>query len=289
MPRADTVSSAPAAPAITGVPAAFDHPDDRAQFRIAAHQPGVELYRAHIIRHAFEPHTHQAFGLGAIESGVERFRYRGADHLAPSGSLVLMNPDELHTGRAETEGGWRYRMAYIDPDVAARVTGEAGWWFSAAVGRDADAARRVTALLDALWTAAEPLAFDSALHALLAEFRRHAQVPRPARTEGAPRFAPVIDYLRAHLSRRLTLDELAAVAGLSPFHFLRSFQAHHHATPQQMLMALRLFEAKRLLAAGQAPAQVALAAGLTDQAHLTRAFSRRYGVTPARYQKQVRA
>ena len=55
-----------------------------------------------------------------------------------------------------------------------------------------------------------------------------------------------------------------------------------------MLMALRLFEARRL-AAGEPPAQVALAAGLTDQAHLTRAFARRYGVTPARYQKQMRA
>lgn len=79
------------------------------------------------------------------------------------------------------------------------------------------------------------------------------------------------------------------MAGLSPFHFLRSFQAQYHATPQQTLMALRLFEAKRLLAAGETPAQTALAAGLTDQAHLTRAFTRRYGVTPARYQKQVRA
>ncbi|MGS1108037.1 AraC family ligand binding domain-containing protein [Achromobacter anxifer] len=272
-----------------GVPQAFEHPGDRAEFRQAAHLPGVELYRAHIIRYAFEPHTHEAYGLGAIEAGVERFRYRGAEHLAPSGSVVLMNPDELHTGRAETEGGWRYRMVYLDPDVVARVTGESGWWFDTAVGHDAAGAQRVTALLDTLWQAREPLAFDSALYALLGEFRRHARVPRAARDEGAPRFAPVIDYLRANLARRLTLDELAAVAGLSPFHFLRSFQAQYHATPQQMLMALRLFEAKRRLAAGEPPAQVALASGLTDQAHLTRAFSRRYGVTPSRYQKQVRA
>lgn len=289
MHPADHVPSDLAAPVMPGVPQAFEHPGDRAEFRQAAHLPGVELYRAHIIRYAFEPHTHEAYGLGAIESGVERFRYRGAEHLAPSGSVVLMNPDELHTGRAETEGGWRYRMVYLDPDVVARVTGESGWWFDTAVGHDAAGAQRVTALLDTLWQAREPLAFDSALYALLAEFRRHARVPRAARDEGAPRFAPVIDYLRANLAHRLTLDELAAVAGLSPFHFLRSFQAQYHATPQQMLMALRLFEAKRRLAAGESPAQVALASGLTDQAHLTRAFSRRYGVTPARYQKQVRA
>ncbi|MGE8634065.1 MAG: AraC family ligand binding domain-containing protein, partial [Achromobacter piechaudii] len=112
MASSHAASSTPDTPALTGVPEAFDHPNDRAQFRRAAHQPGVELYRAHIVRHAFEPHTHEAYGLGAIESGVERFRYRGADHLAPSGSVVLMNPDELHTGRAETEGGWRYRMVY---------------------------------------------------------------------------------------------------------------------------------------------------------------------------------
>ncbi len=292
LPSAGGVPVAPDArpePLIAGVPQAFDHPNDRAEFRRPAHRPGIELYRAHIIRHAFEPHTHEAFGLGAIETGVERFRYRGAEHLAPPGSVVRMNPDELHTGRAETEGGWRYRMAYIDPAVVAQVAGEADWWFDCAVSHDAASAQRVTALLDALWQAREPLAFDSALLALLAEFRRHARGPRPPRPAGAPRWGRVIASLRANLARRLTLEELAEVAGLSPFHFLRSFQAQYHATPQQTLMALRLFEAKRLLAAGETPAQTALAAGLTDQAHLTRAFTRRYGVTPARYQKQVRA
>ncbi|WP_353093450.1 AraC family transcriptional regulator [Methylibium sp.] len=271
-----------------GVPPHFDHPLDAVEFRRPAHREGIELYRAHIVRHAFEPHTHEAFGLGAIESGVERFRYRGSDHLAPPDSLVLMNPDELHTGRAETDGGWRYRMVYLDAEVVERVSGERGWHFGEAVGHDAPRARRVGALLEQLWQADEPLAFDSLLHTLLAEFRTHARVARERPAEGVLRFAPVVDYLRAYLDRRLTLDELAAVAGLSPFHFLRRFKAQYHVTPQQMLMALRLFEAKRLLAAGDPAAQVAAATGLVDQAHLTRAFARRYGVTPTRYQRQVR-
>ncbi|MFC4764247.1 AraC family transcriptional regulator [Dyella koreensis] len=270
-----------------GVPHHFDHPQDAAEFRHPAHRPGVELYRAHIIRHAFHPHTHDGFGLGAIESGVERFRYRGADHLAPPDSVVMMNPDELHTGRAETEGGWHYRMVYIEQAAVEAITGEPGWSFGDAVREDLPSARRVTHLLAALWQTSEPLAFDSLLLKLLNEFRHHARIPRAAQAEPAVRFAPVIDYLRAHLAQRLTLEELAAVASLSPFHFLRQFQAQHHATPQQMLMAFRLSEAKRLLTCGEAPAQVAAATGLTDQAHLTRAFARRYGVTPARYQRQV--
>lgn len=271
-----------------GVPFPLASRRDAAEFRLAAHRPGVELYRAHIVRHAFEPHTHDGFGLGAIESGAERFRYRGAEHLAPPDSVVMMNPDELHTGRAETEDGWLYRMVYIEPDAVAEVTGEHGWWFSDVVREDLPSARRVTVLLDALWHASEPLAFDSLLLELLALFRRHARVPRKADDGRATRFAPVVDYLHAHLARRLTLEELAAVAGLSPFHFLRQFQAQHHATPQQMLMAFRLAEAKRQLSRGERPAQVAAAVGLADQAHLTRSFAQRYGVTPARYQRELR-
>ena len=119
-----------------GVPHHFDSPADSAEFRLPSHRPGIELYRAHIVRHAFEPHMHDGFGLGAIESGVERFRYRGADHLAPPDSLVMMNPDELHTGRAETEGGWHYRMVYIEPSAVDEITGEPGWWFDDAVRTD---------------------------------------------------------------------------------------------------------------------------------------------------------
>jgi AraC-like DNA-binding protein len=272
---------------MNGVPLDFDHVTDRAAFRRPAHRAGIELYQAHIVRHAFEPHTHDAYGLGAIESGVERFRYRGSDHLAPPDTLVLMNPDELHTGRAETEQGWRYRMVYLDADVLSALSGDDGWWFADAVGHDAARARRVGRLLQALWTNNEALAFDSHLSLLIDALRPFARVGRAARPQSAQRFSGVIDFMHDRLSDVLTLEMLAGVAGLSPFHFLREFKRAHDATPQQMLMALRLFDAKQRLAAGEAPASVAAASGLTDQAHLTRAFVRRYGVTPGRYQQQL--
>lgn len=278
----------PAAP-MPGVPQAFEAREDAAEFCRPAHRPGVELYRAAIVRHAFEPHAHDGFGVGAIEAGAERFRYRGSELLAPADSLVLMNPGELHTGRAETEAGWRYRMAYVDEALVQALTGER-WRFADAVAADAPRARRVGRLLAALWQAAdEPLAFDGLLAELLDVLRPHARADRAAAREAAPRFAAVLDCMQARLAERLTLEELAAVAGLSPFHFLRRFREAQGATPQQVLMALRLRAAQRQLAAGVAPAEVAAATGLADQAHLTRAFAARYGVTPARYQRQIRA
>ncbi|MDH0863742.1 AraC family transcriptional regulator [Mitsuaria sp. GD03876] len=269
------------------MPTAFEHPQDQAAYRRPAHRAGVELYHAHILRHSFEPHTHEAYGLGAITEGVGRFRWRGGEHLAPRATLMLMNPEDIHTGEAATADAWGYRMVYLDEALLAELYGGPAWRFDAAVAHDAEAATRAAALIAALWQAREPLAFDSALLALVQGLSRHAH-RAPRRPDGAaPRFAPVIEFMRAHLDESLDTARLAAVAGLSPFHFLRSFKDQHHATPQQALMALRLNEAKRQLAVGHAPAQVAAAVGLTDQAHLTRAFARRYGVTPARYQQQL--
>ncbi|PLR32398.1 AraC family transcriptional regulator [Chimaeribacter californicus] len=271
-----------------GVPDQFECETDRAQFRQLSGLPGVELYRAHIRRHVFEPHTHEAFGIGMIEAGTERFRYRGVQHVAGPGSLVLMNPDELHTGQAETEGGWRYRMIYIDPARLATLSGEPGWWFSPeAVRRDPHTAQQLAVTLGALWQSTDALATDGLMLSLVDLLRPHAHRPPSPPPEAAHRFDRVKACLHARFAEPLTLVELAAEAALSPYHFQRRFKAHFHVTPHQMLMAIRLYRAKLLLAAGVGAAQVAAEVGLTDQAHLTRAFANRYGVTPVRYQRAV--
>ncbi|RLR18464.1 AraC family transcriptional regulator, partial [Sodalis-like symbiont of Bactericera trigonica] len=52
----------------------------------------------------------------------------------------------------------------------------------------------------------------------------------------------------AYHARAITLEEIAGLVFLSPYHFLRQFKARFHATPYQMLMACRLSQAKRMLA-----------------------------------------
>jgi hypothetical protein len=75
---------------------------------------GVELLSARYIEHRFAPHVHDGYVIGMIMAGAQRYRYRGAEHLAGSGTLVLINPDELHTGHKGTVDGWLYRAFYAD-------------------------------------------------------------------------------------------------------------------------------------------------------------------------------
>lgn len=270
-----------------GIPEQFPYEKDRAQFRLLPQVPGVELYHAHIDRYAFEPHAHDAFGIGTVEHGAERFRYRGAQHLASVGSLVLMNPDEIHTGQSETAGGWFYRMIYIDPATLEKLSGERGCWFTDAVCHDPRAAKQLAAVLALLWQVTDPLAIDDLLLRVAELLRPHARIAHPRTLEPAHRLDSTVHYLRDNFATTITLAELAALVALSPYHFLRKFKAQYHVTPHQMLMAIRLQHAKQMLSRGIPAAQVATCAGLTDQAHLTRTFAHRYGITPVRYQKQV--
>lgn len=73
---------------------------------------GVELLHARYRRQRFAPHVHEGYVFTVIERGAQRFRHRGAEHLAAAGSMVLINPDELHTGATAVEEGWQYRGFY---------------------------------------------------------------------------------------------------------------------------------------------------------------------------------
>ncbi|CRL44611.1 HTH-type transcriptional activator Btr [Sodalis glossinidius str. 'morsitans'] len=207
--------------------------------------------------------------------------------ICPRQSLVMMNPDELHTGEAVTEEGWRYRMIYIAPSTLCDLSGESGWWFGNVVRQDLTRATALSQLLAALWQSQEALCRVGLVLEIADLLRPHAHVARRSRMEATHRLDIVRDYIMAYHARAITLEEMAGLVFLSPYHFLCQFKARFHATPHQMLMACRLSQAKRMLARGMPAADVAVAAGLTDQAHLTRAFALRYGTTPVRYQKQV--
>jgi len=271
----------------------FHHPSEFVTFKASPHLPGVELYSARLVDHAFAPHVHDGYSLGAIEVGVERFRYQGAEHLAPAGTLVLLNPDELHTGEAEIDAGWTYQNLYIEPDTLRAMTGSEAFFPDAAV-HDPVLATAYQQGFRELWNASDDIAFTSVftqlVDAIVARYGKNARTAR-ALSEGEIRrmasMRRVLDCIESQLDEPLSIETLAAEAGLSVFHFVRTFSAIFHATPHQYLQARRAARAKSLLAKRATPSDAAAAAGLTDQSHLNRWFKRTYGVTPAQYQQQI--
>lgn len=97
------------------------------------------------------------------------------------------------------------------------------------------------------------------------------------------------DYIEANLGRPLELGEIADELNMSAGTFARQFRRTTGLAPYAYVTERRLEHARRLLEETDLPTkQVAATCGFCDQAHLTRMFSRRYGVTPAAF-RQSRA
>ena len=92
-----------------------------------------------------------------------------------------------------------------------------------------------------------------------------------------------IELLRTRLADSVTLDDLAAHAGLDKFHLCRAFRAQVGLPPHSYLTQLRIARAKQLLASGVKPSDIAPQIGMYDQSQLNRHFRRIVGTTPGRY------
>lgn len=256
-------------------------------------QTGIESLRAHFSGHAYDPHDHDDMLIGYTEHGVQRFQCHRSLHTSVPGRAILIEPGALHDGHAPEPGGFTYAMLYLPQpwvERAARrlnIAGLAG--VEAAFGqtlvddpRLTDAIRR--AFL-ALYGEEGRLARDEALDRLLEHLGGHLLDKTAAAAPAPPALARVRDLLHEHMGANIGLDELVDSSGIDRFRLTRLFQREFGTSPHAYLVRLRLRAARRLLAAGRTPAQVAAEVGFADQSHLGRWFRRAYRMTPATYRR----
>ncbi|HBT68693.1 MAG TPA: AraC family transcriptional regulator, partial [Agrobacterium sp.] len=119
---------------------------------------------------------------------------------------------------------------------------------------------------------------------LAALFGRHGSaIILPVETREKTAVYAARDYLADNYETDIGLEELASTAGLSRAHLIRAFRKEFHITPHAYLTDVRIRQARRLLRAGETPAEVAALCGFADQAHFTRHFKARNGVTPGQF------
>ncbi len=120
--------------------------------------------------------------------------------------------------------------------------------------------------------------------------------PRETRmrpSTGVPDPLPALDAVLAHIDRNLhnkiLQREVAAISGLSPFQFSRSFKRHFEMTFQEYVLRRRISEAMRLLHhPGVSVSDVCYTVGFRDPSYFTRTFHRYVGSTPSAYRHTAR-
>jgi AraC-like DNA-binding protein len=265
--------------------------ENRAKFWVDRDLTGVGLLRAAFGTMSFPRHVHSEFVIAVTEGGAGRCLTRGVSDVGAPRSVMVFNAGEPHAGGVASEAAWRYRGFYIEDaafrDICENLGGRGTTpYFNDSVVNDPELADLLVRAHLALEARDARLVRESLFLAGVARLtERHGKLrPRSpkAGSEGG-RVRRALDFMQSNLAADLSIKDLAACAGISPFHFVRCFRETTGLPPHAYLTQLRLDHAKRLLGDGKSPAEAALAVGFYDQSHLIRHFKRTYGITPGQY------
>jgi AraC-like DNA-binding protein len=267
---------------------------DRARYWRLPTLGALELLRADFSTQRFRRHWHPGYAIGVVTRGAERFFCRGGHHVAEGPHIIAVNPGEIHDGESAGSDGWRYRMIYPTEEFMVAVARELGGARASPpklvrpVIADGELASAFLEAHRAGEDAASRLRAETGLLTFVAALlRRHSDLigghaPPPARE--TRRLQRVLDFIEANLEVDLSLDMLAAAAGINRFHFLRIFKRTAGMTPHAYVTARRVARGKTLLAQGSPVADAALAVGFFDQSHFANRFRQTYGMTPRTFQ-----
>lgn len=268
--------------------------DQNVQYSRPSDIPGLILGTAKFADFQFEPHFHLDYHIALVTSGAQRQSFRGESLRLSRGAIQLMPPGEVHDGTASSDQSYTLQTFRLSPvllgSLGEEITGR--HYFptqAAAVIEDIRLADQLLMIHSALRRGTvDPMLSESAVLNLLESLFARLKQPAPQLITGnlsAQQLHVVRDFVEAHLSEKIVLEDLSRLIGLDRFRFLKQFKRTIGMTPHAWLLRFRLEKAVALINANPIMpiTEIAYAAGFFDQSHFTRAFRHAYGVTPARF------
>jgi len=191
----------------------------------------------------------------------------------------------------EILGPFESRIVFMSRSVMRTVADErslrANPVFTNVVASDEETWARIAAVVEAAETSASALTQQVAFSELLdLVFARHVDASRET-GDGVEHRAVrrMRDLIRERFAENLTLDAIAAHAGLNKFYALRAFKQAMGVPPNTYQRHIRIAKARELLRRGHGGADLALELGFCDQSHFDRWFRRIAHVTPTEYRR----
>jgi len=249
--------------------------------------PGVELMTARGSPHAWRVY-HEQYAVCTVDKATADIRYRRNLHQIANRSTLLFEPGETHLTQPVTVPQ-DFQVLFFTPESMQQYSDEMEMPGRLHFKPDCNIDEQLLLSCKRLHAAILEDAAAIEQQSLLADcigtlFSSHAE--RRGQTMLGAEKLPLLrarDFLIDRYAHTLSLDEIAAIAGLSRFHFLKAFTAQFGLPPHSYQIHLRIERSLPLLRQGVCLSHVAEAIGFNDQSHFIRHFKRIMRVTPGRY------
>jgi AraC-like DNA-binding protein len=251
--------------------------------------PGVVWMSGISTEYTVDPVDEYVIGTPTGGRGFHLVRGNGS-RLVAKDDLLTLDPEHRHRGTRLDDGPWSARLVVLPAAFLMATLDEAPAVVRSPITRPVVRSADLRLRLLQLHRASElgegtRFGRECALLALLDDLGAVGGTPQRPTADAA--VLATIELLHDRFVDHLDLDTISTAVGESKFRLLRRFRAVTGMTPHQFLVSMRIAEARRLLAAGVAPAEVAAMTGFADQSHLTRRFRSRIGFTPGRYRNSA--
>lgn len=250
----------------------------------------VEAYHFQGVMQKFPNHFHEYYVIGFIERGCRYLTCKNKEYTIEPGDLLLFNPQDSHTCQQLDGKTLDYRCINVPPEIMKKavmeITGtEYLPYFILPVIFHSEL---VSLLRDLhLMMMQEEKSFRKEeiflflLEQLIEEYAEQ-EMPVP-KSEQNTQLKAVCEFLEQNYMTNIRLEDLCNVTGLSKYYLLRSFTKEIGISPYGYLETIRIEKAKKLLAQGVLPIEVAMQTGFTDQSHFSNFFKKFIGLTPKQY------
>lgn len=239
----------------------------------------------------YAKHAHETFSIGIITSGRTTYVNRTWRERIGPGTVVLMNPGDVHACNPIGDAPWSYRMVYVDRAWLGGLQRE--WGFSA--NEDLRPFAAAMSTFPALYAGLtrfydiltgddpEPLRRQCAAVTFFEQVQQSLDPAPIADREANRKLARAAEFISDNCVQALKLEDICGAANISPSYLIRSFKKHYGMTPHAYLLNRRVQRARTLLRNGGRVADVALEVGFADQAHFQRVFKQFIAATPGQY------
>ena len=234
---------------------------------------------------------HGGFDLAYVRKGSFGYRSRGASHELVAGSVLVGHPGDEFVCTHDHVVGDECLSFQLSPAAVESFGGEADHWRTGGVPPLAEL-MVLGELAQATAAGESDLGLDEAGLVLAARFvalladRTRPAAATPVAARDRRRAVDAALWIDARAAEPLELADVARAAGLSPFHFLRTFANVLGVTPHQYLVRSRLRHAARLLAdEDRSVTDVAYDVGFGDLSNFIRTFHRAAGLSPSGFRK----
>lgn len=258
---------------------------ERLSFLRSTALPGLEILRGEPSSTAWRV-FHERYAVTACESVSADLRYRGWHRQLRDRTVVFFEPGEVHCNIAVPRPQ-DFKVLFIDPALAERALDELGVpgapHFQLLETDDAHLLQAIRALSAAIESGESDLEQQSLFAGCLRLIAQHAEKRPPLERGSAEPVRRAKQYLLERYNEAVSLDELAAVAGISRFRLAHVFTKAVGLPPHAWQMRVRIERASGMLRRGIPGVETATQVGFADQSHFTRHFKRVWGMTPSRY------